>query len=127
MKPGKTVRGKQGRFDEATFRLLPEGVVTIEGRILTRSADEIEQCLRRFHDEALKQEMERLVVDVARLEWISESAVTALVGWVLSIQREPTEKRYRVVFRINSSVPWQQGTFWALLSVAPDVVGLESA
>lgn len=126
-KPGKPVRGKERRFDEATVRLHPEGAFTIEGRILSRDADgELDRCLGRFHDQALKREEERIVVDVRRLEWISEPAVTALVRWVLSIQREPAEKRYRVVFRINTAVPWQKGTFWALLSVAPDIVGLES-
>lgn len=127
MKPGG-VRGKIKRLDEATLRFLPEGVVRVEGRILSRNADgEFEECLSRFHVGALKDASERVVVDVGRLEWISESAVTALVGWVLAIQREPVEKRYRVVFRINSTVPWQHGTFLALRSVAPEVVGLESA
>lgn len=115
------------RFDEATLRFLPEGVVRIEGRILSRNIDgEFEECLGRFHVSALQDAKRRIVVDVARLDWISESAVTALVGWVLAIQREPSEKRYKVVFRINAGVPWQHGTFMALRSVAPDVVGLES-
>lgn len=127
MRPG-SVRGKVKRFDEATIKFLSEGVVRIEGRILSRNADgEFEQCLAGFHVAALKRATERIVVDVAQLEWISESAVTALVGWVLAIQREPSEKRYEVVFRINSGVPWQHGTFMALRSVAPDVVGLESS
>ena len=127
MGPG-SVGGKERRFDEATLRFLPEGVIRIEGRILSRNVDgEFEQCLGRFHVGALAEGHKRIVVDVARLEWISESAVTALVGWVLAIQREPTEKRYHVVFRINSAVPWQHGTFLALRSVAPEVVGVESA
>jgi hypothetical protein len=120
-------RGKVKRFDEATLIFLPEGVVRIEGRILSRNADEeFEECLGRFHVGAIRDATQRIMVDVASLEWISESAVTALVGWVLAIQREPTEKRYQVVFRINSAVPWQHGTFLALRSVAPEVVGLES-
>jgi hypothetical protein len=65
-------------------------------------------------------------VDVVALEWISESAVTALVAWVLWIHREPPEKRYGVVFRIDPNVPWQSGTFRALLAVAPDVVRVET-
>ena len=126
-KPGTCVRGEELRFDEATIRLLHEGSISVEGRILSRDEHgELERCLGRFHDQALRQEKQRVLVDVRLLEWISESAVTALVSWVLSIQREPTEKRYRVVFRINTAVPWQKGTFWALLSVAPDIVGLES-
>jgi hypothetical protein len=126
MRPGG-VRGKVKRLDEATLTFLPDGVVRIEGRILSRNADgQLEQCLARFHVGALKHGRKHVLVDVARLEWISESAVTALVGWVLAIRREPAEKRYRVVFSINSAVPWQHGTFLALHSVAPDVVGLES-
>jgi len=126
MGPG-SVRGKVKRFDEATLRFLSEGIVRIEGRVLSRNADgEFEECLAKFHVGALKRATERILVDVARLDWISESAVTALVGWVLAIQREPVDKRYQVVFRINSAVPWQHGTFLALRSVAPEVVGVES-
>jgi hypothetical protein len=127
MRPG-SVRGQVKRFDEATIRFPSAGAISIEGRILSRNAGaEFEECLARFHVTVLKQATERIVVDVAQLEWISESAVTALVGWVLAIQREPSEKRYEVVFRINSAVPWQHGTFMALRSVAVDVVTLETA
>jgi hypothetical protein len=107
---------------------LPEGIIRIEGRILSRNTDgEFEECLARFHVGALAEAKQQIVVDLACLEWISESAVTALVGWVLAIQREPAEKRYKVAFRINSAVPWQHGTFMALRSVAPEVVEVESA
>src|SRR5262245_66328530 len=107
MDPGEPVRGKELRFDAATLRFLPEGSVRIEGRILSRNADgEIERCLRRYHEEALKEERRRVIVDVALLEWISESAVTALVWWVLWIQRESCEERCSVAFRIDSAVPW---------------------
>lgn len=110
------------------MKFLPEGVVRVEGRILSRNTSgEFHECLARFHVGALKRATKRIVVDVALLEWISESAVTALVGWVLAIQREPSEKRYEVVFRINSAVPWQHGTFMALRSVALDTVTLETA
>jgi hypothetical protein len=127
MRPG-SVRGKVKRFDEATLQFLPEGIIRIEGRILSRNADgEFEECLAAFHVGALKRAKQRVIVDVARLDWLSESAVTALVGWVLAIHREPSEKRYEVVFKINSAVPWQHGTFMALRSVAPDVVRLETA
>jgi hypothetical protein len=123
-----SVRGRKKRLDDATLQFFPGGVIRVEGRILSRNVDgEFEQCLGRFHVGALTESLERIVVDVARLEWISESAVTALVAWVLAIQREPTEKRYEVVFRINSAIPWQHGTFMALRSVAPEVVGVESA
>jgi hypothetical protein len=128
MKPGELVRGEERRFDAAILRLLPDGSVQVEGRILSRHAEEeIERCLRGFHADVLKEERREVVVDVRHLEWITESAVTALVRWVLRIQRESFDKRYGVVFRINTSVPWQHGTFKALLAVAPNVVSIEAS
>src|SRR5262249_39596650 len=102
MKTGDLVRGKEKRFGSAELHLLPEGVIRLEGRILSRNAkDEFDRCLRRFHDQATRNGGKRVVVDVERLEWISESAVTALVTWVLWIQQEPAQKRYTVAFKIN--------------------------
>jgi hypothetical protein len=126
MEPGDPVRGNERRFDAATLRLFPDGTVRLEGRILSQNENgEFERCLHRFHEQVIKREARRVIVDLAELDWISESAVTALVSWVLRIQREPPDKRYRVMFRINASVPWQRGTFGALVTVARGVVEID--
>jgi len=125
MPPSSPKRGAERRVDAATVRFLPGGVVRVEGRILSPNAiEEFGICLARFHENATRRRR-RIVVDVAGLEWLSEAAVKVLVTWVLWVQHEPPERRYVVVFNINPGVPWQRGTFEALLGVAPDVVAVE--
>jgi hypothetical protein len=125
MKPGELVRGIERRLEAATVSCLPEGVVRLEGRIETASAtQELERHLRLFHEQ-VKQDTKTVVLDVAPLEWVSERAVTILVNWVHWIQREPEDRRYGIVFRINAAIPWQRGTFRALVAVAPEVVSVE--
>jgi len=119
--------GRVRRIDAATIRLLPGGVIRIEGRILSaKAARDFGRCISRFHERAMNLRAP-VVVDVAPLSWISESAITVLVEWVLRVQHESPTRRYGVVFRVNPAVPWQRGTFGALLAVAPDVVSIQHA
>jgi hypothetical protein len=124
MRSRSSALGKERRIDGVTIRLLPAGAFRLEGRILSTDAvDAVQSCLLRFHEKASKRS-QRIVVDVASLEWISDAAVTVLVSWILKIQREQMGKQYLIEFHINSSVPWQRGTFFALARIAPDVVSV---
>ena len=113
-------------IDAAVIHVDTYGVIRCEGRLFSRSAAEkLESYLTRLHATALAVGTQVVTVDLVGLEWVNERAVGVLVRWVMLIEREPSQKRYRVTFRINRALAWQRGTFEALRAVATELVTLE--
>jgi hypothetical protein len=107
---------------------------TGEGRILVSlsgTADvtirnQLDHFLREVHQEAQHRRAEQVTVDVRQLEFMNSSCLKCLVWWVSTVQEQPTEGKYRIVFLSSPSVYWQRRSLEALACLASDLISIQT-
>jgi anti-anti-sigma factor len=107
---------------------------TDEGRILVSlsgTADvtirnQLDHFLREVHQEAQRRRAEEVTVDVRQLEFMNSSCLKCLVWWVSTVQEQPTEGKYRIVFLSSPSVYWQRRSLEALACLAGDLISIQT-
>ncbi|HEX7500053.1 MAG TPA: hypothetical protein VF524_07065 [Polyangia bacterium] len=107
---------------------------TGEGRILVSlsgTADvtirnQLDHFLREVHQEAQRRRAEEVTVDVRQLEFMNSSCLKCLVWWVSTVQEQPTEGKYRIVFLSSPSVYWQRRSLEALACLAGDLISIQT-
>ena len=72
--------------------------------------------IRQLHDEATLQRLDRVVVDIRELEFMSSLCVNVLVGWLVTIMELPVAQHYRVHFIWTRSRFWPPAESWTLSS-----------
>ncbi len=78
--------------------------------------------VRKVHDEALKEGLERVEVNLHQLEFMSSMCVNVFVGWLVSIMELPLEKQYVVRLLWDKQHLWQRRSVHALRRFAPRIV-----
>lgn len=107
---------------------------TGEGRILVSlsgTADvtirnQLDHFLREVHQEAQRRRAEEVTVDVRQLEFMNSSCLKCLLWWVSTVQEQPTEGKYRIVFLSSPSVYWQRRSLDALACLAGDIISVQT-
>ena len=107
---------------------------TSERRIqvsLTGTADltvktQLDRFLRAVHTEAQRCLAEEVTVDVRQLEFMNSSCLKCLVWWISTVQEQPGEGKYRIVFVSSPSVYWQRRSLNALACLANDIITIQA-
>jgi len=107
---------------------------TSERRIhvsLTGTADltvksQLDRFLRDVHSEAQRCLAEEVTVDVRQLEFMNSSCLKSLVWWISTVQEQPGEGKYRIIFVSSPSVYWQRRSLNALACLASEIITIQA-
>ena len=107
---------------------------TSERRIqvnLTGTADltvknQLDLFLRGVHSEAQRCLAEEVTVDMRHLEFMNSSCLKCFVWWISTVQEQPGEGKYRIVFLSSPSVYWQRRSLNALACLANDIITIQA-
>ena len=86
----------------------------------------LDQFLLALHENALARAMGEVTVDVRNLEFINSSCLKAFVTWISSVQAQPSEQQYRIIFLSSPRLHWQRRSLHALSCFASDLVSIQT-
>ena len=101
-------------------------MVSLSGTADVTSRNQLDHFLREVHQEAQRQRAEEVTVDVRQLEFMNSSCLKCLVWWVSTVQEQPTEGKYRIVFVSSPSVYWQRRSLDALACLAEEIISIQT-
>jgi hypothetical protein len=98
---------------------------------LTGTADltvktQLDHFLREVHTEAQRSLAEEVTVDVRQLEFMNSSCLKSFVWWISTVQEQPGDGRYRIVFVSSPSVYWQRRSLNALACLANEIISIQA-
>jgi hypothetical protein len=98
---------------------------------LTGTADltvksQLDRFLRDVHSEAQRCLAEEVTVDVRQLEFMNSSCLKSLVWWISTVQEQPGEGKYRIIFMSSPSVYWQRRSLNALACLASEIITIQA-
>ena len=98
---------------------------------LTGTADltvksQLDHFLRDVHTEAQRCLAEEVTVDVRQLEFMNSSCLKCFVWWISTVQEQPGEGKYRIVFVSSPSVYWQRRSLNALACLANEIISIQA-
>ncbi|MBX3264035.1 MAG: response regulator [Labilithrix sp.] len=96
--------------------------VVFYGEAATPVRDKIRQLLAQVDAEALRLNVQRVLVDFCSLEFMTSTCFKAFVTW---IDRVKDHERYRVRFTSQDGQTWHRRSLSALQALAPDLVTVE--
>ncbi len=88
--------------------------------------ERLDEFLLSIHHHAVTNSIGEVTVDVRNLEFINSSCLKAFVTWISSVQAQPTEKQYRIVFLSSPRLHWQRRSLHALSCFANDLVSIQT-
>jgi len=100
--------------------------VSLSGTADVTIRNQLDHFLREVHQEAQRRRAEEVTVDVRQLEFMNSSCLKCLVWWVSTVQEQPAEGKYRIVFVSSPSVYWQRRSLDALACLAGDIITIQT-
>jgi hypothetical protein len=97
-------------------------LVTLSGTADMTVRNQLDRFLREVHQEAQRCRAEEVTMDVRQLEFMNSSCLKCLVWWVSTVQEQPVEGKYHIVFVSSPSVYWQRRSLDALACLAGDII-----
>jgi anti-anti-sigma factor len=97
-------------------------VVALSGNADLDARTKLAEWLRSVHEEVLRLRIQRVVVDLRRLEFMNSLCLNAFVGWLATILELSIDRQYRVHFLWNRDLFWQRKSLSALCRFALRVV-----
>jgi len=99
--------------------------------VLSGTADltvkpQLDRFLRSLHTETLRRALSEVSVDVRRLEFMNSSCLKSFVWWISTVEEEPAEARYRIIFLSSPTVYWQRRSLNALAGLAGDIISVQA-
>lgn len=85
----------------------------------------LDRFLRTLHAEAQRRALTEVSVDVRRLEFMNSSCLKSFVWWISTVQEQPAEDRYLIVFLSSPTVYWQRRSLNALACLAGDIISVQ--
>jgi anti-anti-sigma factor len=101
-------------------------MVSLSGTADVTSRNQLDHFLREVHQEAQRRRAEEVTVDVRQLEFMNSSCLKCLVWWVSTVQEQPADAKYRIVFLSSPSVYWQRRSLDALACLAGDIISVQT-
>ena len=86
----------------------------------------LDTFLHDVHSEAQRRLAEVVTVDVRKMEFINSSCLKSFVWWITTVQEQPGELQYRIIFLHNPSVRWQLRSLSALASLASNIITIRA-
>lgn len=98
---------------------------------LTGTADltvkvQLDHFLREVHSEAQRCLAEEVTVDVRQLEFMNSSCLKSFVWWISTVQEQPSDGKYRIVFVSSPAVYWQRRSLNALACLANEIISVQA-
>jgi hypothetical protein len=100
--------------------------VSLSGTADVTIRNHLDHFLREVHREAQRARAEDVTVDVRQLEFMNSSCLKCLVWWVSTVQEQPTEGKYKIVFVSSPSVYWQRRSLDALACLAEEIISIQT-
>lgn len=86
----------------------------------------LDRFLHALHAEAQRRALTEVSVDVRRLEFMNSSCLKSFAWWIGTVQDQPAEGRYRIVFLSSPTVYWQRRSLDSLAGMAGDIISVQS-
>ncbi|HKO94831.1 MAG TPA: hypothetical protein VJU61_26935 [Polyangiaceae bacterium] len=100
-----------------------QGRVRFAGTGEAEGAAVLDRFLGLLHRQALVQELRRVTIELAELEFINSSCLKAMVAWIYKVDTEG--RPYQIHLRRDATMHWQRTSLATLQRLAPDVVVIE--
>lgn len=101
-------------------------LVNLSGTADVTIRNHLDHFLREVHQEAQRSRAEVVTVDLRQLEFMNSSCLKCLMWWVSTVQEQPAEGKYRIVFVSSPSVYWQRRSLDALACLAQDIITVQT-
>lgn len=101
-------------------------LVSLSGTADVTIRNHLDHFLHEVHQEAQRCRAEEVTVDMRQLEFMNSSCLKCLVWWVSTVQEQPTEGKYKIVFVSSPSVYWQRRSLDALACLADDIITVQT-
>jgi hypothetical protein len=88
--------------------------------------NQVDRFIREVHQEAQRCRAEEVTVDVRQLEFMNSSCLKCLVWWVSTVQEQPVEAKYKIVFVSSPSIYWQRRSLDALACLAGEIISIHT-
>ncbi len=114
--------------DFAAEASVSDGVLTakVSGNADLNVRLALERFLAAIHEEARRQHLQNVSLDVRSLAFMNSSCLKSLVVWVTQIQDLPPAERYHITVVSSPTLYWQKRSLFAISSLASDIVTIES-
>lgn len=100
--------------------------VSLAGTADLTVKSQLDHFLREVHSEAQRCLAEEVTVDVRQLEFMNSSCLKSFVWWISTVQEQPGEAKYRIVFVSSPSVYWQRRSLNALACLANEIISIQA-
>jgi hypothetical protein len=101
-------------------------VLRLVGSADGAASSPLESLLVALHGELLERKTREIVVDLRGLDRMNAACFKQLVVWLERLQSLPAGERYRIRFRVNSTIGWQQHSLHTLSCFDTDLITIES-
>jgi hypothetical protein len=89
-------------------------IIALNGTADLDVRTDLASWLRMVHEEVLRLKINRVVVDIRKLEFMSSLCLNAFVGWLATIMEQSPAQQYRVHFKWSRDMFWQRKSLNAL-------------
>jgi hypothetical protein len=100
--------------------------VSLSGTADLTVKTQLDHFLREVHSEAQRCLAEEVTVDVRELEFMNSSCLKSFVWWISTVQEQPSDGKYRIVFVSSPSVYWQRRSLNALACLANEIISIQA-
>lgn len=90
---------------------------------VANAAAVVQPELIRLHDEAVRQGVSTVGLEVGEIEYINSSGLKSFMAWFLTAANE-RQGKYRIEVSYDPSRPWQHSSFRPMERLAPQTVKL---
>ena len=99
--------------------------VRITGTADTAVRTQLDDYVKRLHEEAMRLKVPSVVVDLRELEFMNSSCLKVFVVWLAQLRELEPRQQYKVTIRSNPELLWQRRSLAALSCFAVDLVTIQ--
>lgn len=78
--------------------------------------------LSELHENIIENGIKEMKVDIRKLDFLNSSGIKELVVWVMKINEEDENKKYRINFICNDNLNWQRSSISTLEYLNANIV-----
>lgn len=101
-------------------------VLRLHGSADSAATDPLGELLTTLHGELIERKTREIVVDLRGLDRMVPSCFRQLLTWLGRVQSLETADRYRIRFRVNPTIGWQQHSLSALSYFDTELIAIET-
>jgi hypothetical protein len=101
-------------------------VLRLVGSADRAAIEPLGELLAVLHGELLERHTREIVVDMRALDRMIAACFRELVAWLGRVQPLHVDERYRIRFRVNPAIAWQQHSLPALSCFDTDLIAIET-